>query len=72
MSEQTNAVARMFIDPFIDPLYTEDEVTFTPLSTNNNPSFPTNIPPLVPVPAAAWLFASGLGLLGWMRRRQTI
>lgn len=23
----------------------------------------------VPVPAAVWLFASGLGLLGWMRKR---
>jgi uncharacterized membrane protein len=25
----------------------------------------------VPVPAAVWMFVSGLGMLGWMRRRQT-
>ena len=25
----------------------------------------------VPVPAAAWLFGSGLGLLGWFRRRRS-
>jgi hypothetical protein len=25
----------------------------------------------IPVPAAVWLFGSGLGLLGWMRKRKT-
>lgn len=27
--------------------------------------------PTIPIPAAAWLFGSGLGLLGWMGRRKT-
>lgn len=26
--------------------------------------------PEVPIPASVWLFASGLGLLGWIRRRR--
>ena len=26
---------------------------------------------VVPVPAAVWLFASALGLMGWIRRRAT-
>jgi hypothetical protein len=26
---------------------------------------------VVPIPAAVWLFVSGLGLLGWFRRRQS-
>jgi hypothetical protein len=29
----------------------------------------TTINPAIPVPAAAWLFGSALGLLGWARRR---
>jgi len=32
---------------------------------------PTNLVGVVPVPAAAWLFGSALGLLGWMRRKST-
>jgi len=37
-----------------------------PLGTPSGDSFTFQV---VPVPAAAWLFGSALGLMGWMRRR---
>ena len=30
----------------------------------------TVVPTVVPIPAAVWLFVFGLGLLGWVKRRQ--
>lgn len=48
--------ANMFIDP-----------TFTSLDPDVQVHLSSNLGP-VPVPAAVWLFASALGLLGWMRR----
>ena len=35
-------------------------------------TFNSNTVHAVPVPAAAWLFGSALGLLGWVRRRATV
>jgi len=32
----------------------------------------SGIATIVPVPAAVWLFASALGLMGWIRRRATV
>ena len=47
------------LGPAGDPLLAGDEyiVTFAAAEA------------VVPVPAAVWLFASALGLLGWVRRR---
>ena len=38
-------------------------------TNNNSMVFATLDSAVVPVPAAVWLFGSGLGLLGWFRRR---
>ncbi len=40
-----------------------------PLNFDNFASLATIEISVVPIPAAAWLFASALGLLGWLRRR---
>lgn len=42
-----------------------------PVPTSFNPDFFDTTVQIVPVPAAVWLFASALGLLGWVRRRTT-
>lgn len=47
----------------------EVRLHFTPDAGTNQPSKITAT--IVPVPAAAWLFGSALGLLGWIRRRAT-
>ncbi len=48
-------------------------VEFNPTDSVDLGSFPTIIDTVVvsgvPIPAAVWLFGSGLGLLGWMRRK---
>ena len=47
----------------------EDEiVTSTRLQTQDDFDI-TNLTHPIPIPAAVWLFGSGLGLLGWMKRK---
>jgi hypothetical protein len=46
-------------DPFLSPI-AAPRIWNGTIYTNN----------VVPVPAAAWLFGSALGLLGWMRRKR--
>jgi hypothetical protein len=45
---------------FIDGIYLSDAVSIDNFTAN-----------VIPIPAAVWLFGSGLGLLGWFRRRQS-
>ncbi len=45
-------------------------ISMATINTDGSPAVLDNIV-VTPIPAAVWLFGSGLGLLGWMRRRQT-
>lgn len=56
---------RLFLD--FDPTFTTYTGSFIGQTANNSMVFATLNS--VPVPAAAWLMASGLGLLGALRRR---
>jgi len=54
----------------IDHLYSFSTfVNMLPANTGFDPYFNNAEITVVPIPASVWLFASGLGLLGWIRRR---
>jgi len=44
-------------------------VNMLPANVGFDPDFYGTEVSIVPIPASVWLFASGLGLLGWIRRR---
>lgn len=58
---------RLFID--FDPTFTSFTADFIGQTGNNSIVFATLNSAVVPIPAAAWLMISGLGLLAGLRRR---
>lgn len=52
-----------------DPTFTSFNADFTGQTANNSMVFATLDSAVVPLPGAAYLFVSALGLLGWMRRK---
>jgi len=54
-----------------DPTFTSFDADFIGQGSGNSMVFATLDSAVVPLPGAAYLFVSALGLLGWMRRRAT-
>jgi len=57
--------------PLGDVTLDQGNGTFSLAGGSLGEAFGTGSFQAIPVPAAAWLFGSALGLLGWMRRRAT-
>ena len=55
-----NGLGDFTADPFIKP--TQEDKMMLRLAYNN----------VIPIPATLWLFGSGLGLLGFMRRKKLL
>jgi hypothetical protein len=66
-----NEITGQFIGFSIDTPFTQVTIaTETSLSYTLDTLAFGEASALVPIPAAVWLFGSGLGFLGWMRRRK--
>jgi len=53
--------------------YTGPGCSFICSAPHDNPGFEgTAVVTAVPVPAAAWLFGSGLGVMSWIRRKRAV
>jgi hypothetical protein len=67
---RSNADIRLFnIDAFNLTAYMIVDPTFTSLTEGVTVAVSPGAAPVVPLPAALWLFATALGLLGWVRRK---
>ncbi|MEZ5566569.1 MAG: VPLPA-CTERM sorting domain-containing protein [Gammaproteobacteria bacterium] len=61
---------RLFVD--FDPTFTSFTADFIGQTSNNSLVYATLNSTVIPVPAAVWLMASGLGLLAGFRRRVAV
>ena len=71
-----DTVVFIHLTPTVVTMGLENESRFFDFSNSFSYStvtvwFDGPVPAVVPIPAAVWLFGSGLGFLAWVRRRQT-